>query len=89
MPDHPIGYKHWFDDELNIRLIPYHHLPSITQTEKGEYPAPRLKVPDGFFYQSNNTLYSTDYFSNNDYRISGINKRASTLVRRLGNTGGS
>jgi hypothetical protein len=82
MPDYPIGYRHWFDDELNIKLMPYHHLPSIKQTETvKKFPKPRLMYLDNFIYSSNNnTLYSKDYFSYYDNRILGIDKRTSEVV---------
>ena len=81
MPDNPIGYRHWFDEDLNIRLIPYHHLTPIKQQgyEKN-YPKPRLMYLDNFHYLTNNTLYSKDYFSYYDNRISGIDKRTSEVV---------
>ena len=82
MSDHPIGYRYWFDEDLNIRQIPYHHLTPIKQRDENKkYPKARLKVPDGFTYSyHNNTLYSLDYFIQNDNRISGIDKRASKVV---------
>ena len=81
MPESPIGYRYWFDDNLEITKVPYHYLTPIKQQgyEKN-YPKPRLRHLDQFHYFSNNTLYSKDYFSYYDNRISGIDKRASKVV---------